>query len=113
MTRNKKIAAVAIAAAGLAAGGAAIAGAGGGKDNEKPITGPALERAESAALEATGGGRVTDTEVRDEEGFYEVEVTRPDGSQTDVHLDPGFDVVSEDADTDAGPDDEDESGSDD
>jgi hypothetical protein len=35
-------------------------------------------------LQATGGGKVTDTEVGDEEGAYEVEVTRADGSQVDV-----------------------------
>ena len=29
----------------------------------------------------------------DEESVYEVEVTRADGSQVDVQLDAGFDVV--------------------
>jgi uncharacterized membrane protein YkoI len=81
--------------AALATGGAAIAGAaGGGEDNrpDKAITGPALERASQAALQETGGGRVTETEAGDEEGAYEVEVTKADGSQVDVHLDTGFQV---------------------
>ena len=34
----------------------------------------------------------------DEEGAYEVEVTRSDGSQVDVHLDKGFHVIGEEAD---------------
>ena len=34
----------------------------------------------------------------DEEGYYEVEVIRPDGSQVDVHLDRDFNVLSTPAD---------------
>jgi len=93
------IAAVAIAA--LAIGGAAIAGAagGGGDDGkDKAITGQALDRASAAALQVTGGGKVTGTEVNDEESYYEVEVTRTDGSQVDVQLDRGFQLVSQKAD---------------
>jgi uncharacterized membrane protein YkoI len=86
------------AVAALALGGAAIAGAAGngggdGKGGDKAITGTALDKASSAALEATGGGKVTGTEVNDEESYYQVEVTRPDGTQVDVQLDRGFDVV--------------------
>jgi uncharacterized membrane protein YkoI len=87
---------ISIAAAGvLAAGGAAIAGAAGGDDDatERAITGDALERAKAAALADTPG-RVTGTEAGDEESYYEVEVTRPDGSQVDVQLDRDFRVVS-------------------
>jgi hypothetical protein len=62
-------------------------------ENTPPITGPALERASAAALEYTGGGRVTETEAGDEEGAYEVEVTLDDGSQVDVHLDDNFNVI--------------------
>lgn len=81
--------------AALAGGGAAIAGAtGGGDDGDgTPITGSALDRAKVAALDHTGGGRVTDSEVGDEEGYYEVEVTRDDGSQVDVHLTRSFNVL--------------------
>jgi len=58
-----------------------------------PITGEALTKASQAALAFAGGGTVTGTEVGDEESLYEVEVTRADGSQTDVQLDQNFVVV--------------------
>ena len=100
------LAVAAVAALGL--GGAAIARATGGDDDatEKPISGSALDHAKAAALAHTGGGRVTATEVGDEEGYYEVEVRRADGSQTDVHLDRSFHVLGSAADGDgAGGDD--------
>jgi uncharacterized membrane protein YkoI len=87
--------------AALAAGGAGIAVAtGGGDDNgsDKPITGTALDRAKRVALDHTGGGQVTATEVADEEGYYEVEVKKTDGSQVDVHLDRDFHVLADHAD---------------
>jgi uncharacterized membrane protein YkoI len=86
--------------AALAVGGVAIAGAAGGDDDdsERPIGGAALDRASAAALDETGGGQVTDTEVGDEESYYEVEVTRDDGSQVDVQLDRAFQVVGSDGD---------------
>jgi hypothetical protein len=92
------IAGAAIAA--LAVGGTAIAGATGGGDDGsgKAITGTALDRASAAALQSTGGGKVTGTEVGDEESYYEVEVTQADGSQVDVQLDRGFHVVGSKAD---------------
>ena len=40
---------------------------------------------------------MTATEVRDEEGYYEVEVTK-DGSEVDVHLDRNFKVLDQSAD---------------
>jgi len=89
------------AIAALAGGGAAIAGATGGGDDdgtEQTITGSALDRAKAAALQHTGGGQVSETEVRDEEGYYEVEVTRDDGSQVDVHLDRAFNVLDSESD---------------
>ena len=100
-TKITRIAAAVAALAALALGGAAIAGATGGGDddeNEQPITGSALERAESAALEQTGGGTVTETETGDEESYYEVEVTLDDGSQVDVQLGRDFSVVGSSAD---------------
>jgi len=45
---------------------------------------------------------VTGTEAGDEEGAYEVEVTRADGSQVDVHLDKGFNVINQAGDNDQG-----------
>lgn len=58
-----------------------------------PITGDALTKASQAALAITGGGTITATEAGDEESFYQVEVTKADGSQVDVQLDPNFLVV--------------------
>jgi predicted aconitase len=82
-----------LAAAAVALGlgvGSAQAGPG---ETDVPITGDALARASAVALAHTGGGTVTATEVGDEEGFYEVEVTRADGSQLDVHLAEDFTVL--------------------
>jgi uncharacterized membrane protein YkoI len=106
--RTKGVLLGAATVAALAGGGAAIAGATGGDDDatERAITGRALDRAKAAALEHTGGGRVTETEIGDEESYYEVEVTRDDGSQTDVQLDRRFDLVGGQADED-GPEDDD------
>lgn len=59
-----------------------------------PITGTALGRASAAALDYIGEGQVTATEVGDEEGYYEIEITRDDGSQVDVHLDEAFNILS-------------------
>lgn len=56
-----------------------------------------------------GQRRVTETEVGDEEGAYEVEVTLDNGTETDVHLDKNFTVLGSEAESG----DESESGSDD
>ena len=107
MTRRLKATLIAAAMVALAAGGAGIAAAtGDGEEGgEQPIIGGALERAGSVALEHTGGGRVTETEVGDEEGYYEVEVTRADGTQVDVHLDREFKLLGDQADDDGADDD--------
>jgi uncharacterized membrane protein YkoI len=95
-------AAVVIAAAGATA---AAAAAGGDDDaTDRAITGGALDRAKAAALADTPG-KVTETEVGDEESYYEVEVTRPDGSQVDVQLDRDFRVVGSEGDSDSEEDD--------
>ena len=65
----------------------------GPNDRDIPITGPALEQASAAALAYLGEGRVTETEIEDEESYYEVEVTLDNGSQIDVQLDEAFNVV--------------------
>ena len=91
------VAAMAAGAIGIGAT-AGIATASGGDDAQGPITGGDLGRASAAALEHTGGGRVTGTEVGDEESYYEVEVTLDDGRQVDVQLDRSFAVVGDKAD---------------
>jgi hypothetical protein len=101
MKRKTKIAIATTALAGGAvAGTAGFAAAGGADDDasEAPITGSALEKATEAALEHTGGGTVTGTEVGDEESLYEVEVTLDGGGQVDVQLDEGFNVVGSEGD---------------
>ena len=109
MQNRTRAAIAATAVVGVAAigGGVALA-AGGGDDDatEAPITGEELDRASDAALEHTGGGRVTETEKGDEESLYEVEVTLHDGSQVDVQLDADFEVVSDERDSDTSEDDD-------
>ncbi len=63
---------------------------------DQPITGPDLEPASAGALAHVGEGRVTDTEIEDEESYYEVEVTLDNGRQIDVQLDEAFNVVGTD-----------------
>jgi uncharacterized membrane protein YkoI len=68
-----------------------------GVEDEKvdlPITGNALEDASNAALVYIGEGRVTDSEIGDEEGYYEIEITLDSGREVDVHLDENFNVLS-------------------
>ena len=107
MERRTKIGIAVGAVALVAAAGTGIGLAAGGDDSEPPITGDALEQASEAALEHTGGGRVTETEVGDEDSYYEVEVTLEDGSLVDVQLDEDFNVVSSSADDDTSEDDDD------
>ena len=104
--RTKAVIAGGVAAAAIL-GGATWAVAGGSDDDatDTAITGDALEKASAAALEHTGEGRVTETEVGDEESYYEVEVTLDDGSQVDVQLDEDFTVVGDEADDDSSEDD--------
>ncbi len=102
---NKKTKLVIVGAAvavGLGAAGVGIVSAATGDDDgdEVPITGDAYDRASAAALAHTGGGRVSETEVGDEEGYYEVEVTLDDGTQVDVQLDEAFNVIGSEADSD-------------
>jgi uncharacterized membrane protein YkoI len=87
----------------LAGAGVAYATGSGEDSSEQQATGPGIEKAKRSiplriALDYTNGGRVTETEIGDEEGYYEVEVTKDDGSQVDVHLDRAFNVLSTPAD---------------
>ncbi len=98
MTKRRKIVIAGASVLALGAAGAGIATAGGGGDSEQPIDSASLDEASAAALEHTGGGAVSDTEVGDEESYYEVEVTLDDGSQVDVQLDKSFNVVGSEGD---------------
>jgi hypothetical protein len=92
------------AIAAIGGGGAAVAAATSDDGSGTPITGSALAKAKTAALQQTGGGQVTATEVRDEEGYYEVEVKTTDGSEVDVHLDRNFNLIDSSADTNGSAD---------
>lgn len=110
MNSKTKIAATLLVVALGIGTGVAIAGSGDDDSDahdaaevEKPISSSsARQRAEAAALEFVGEGRVTDTEEGDEESYYEVEVTRKDGSQVDVQLDRSFNVVGSEEDAEDG-----------
>ena len=93
--------------AAAAVGTAVAAGAMDDDENQQPITGDALTKASAAALAYTGGGKVTETEVGDEDSYYEVEVTLDSGKQVDVQLDENFNVVKgmPDSESDSGDDD--------
>lgn len=107
----KRIAVVFASVAVLAAVGVggASAIAGGEDDRERPIPAADLEEAERVALQETGGGTVTETEIDDEESKYEVEVTLEDGTQVDVQLDEAFKVVGTESDGNEDESDSDES----
>ena len=64
------------------------------EEEDVPITGNALELASQAALDYIGEGRVTDSEIGDEEGYYEIEITLDSGGEVDVHLDENFNILS-------------------
>ncbi|HZY27607.1 MAG TPA: hypothetical protein VFE49_05050 [Jiangellaceae bacterium] len=102
MARMTKLAVAAVSgvAAAAASVGIAVANSGDDDETERPISGDALQKASDAALEHTGGGSVTGTEVGDEESLYEVEVTLDNGRQVDVQLDEGFTVVGTEGDDD-------------
>ena len=82
-----------------------------GADSEERLTGLDAQKAKSAAIAAVGGGTLTEVERDDGDdgygtsGVYEVEVTRDDGSQVEVHLDGDYNVVGQEADED-GPNDD-------
>ncbi len=75
-------------------------GLGEANDSDTPLTGTDLDQAVAAALEHTGGGDVTETEVGDDGAAYGVEIRLSDGSQVEVNLDADFNVIGSEADDD-------------
>ena len=63
-------------------------------EHEQEIKGTELDRASEVALAYIGEGKVTDSEIGDEEGYYEIEITLKNGKQVDVHLDKNFKVIN-------------------
>jgi uncharacterized membrane protein YkoI len=94
---KKLIIAAAVALMLLGGAGVAAFAAGSGTDGSSgdsgQSTGPGMDRAKSVALDHVNG-RVTGSEFQDEEGYYEVEVTKPDGAQVDVHLDKNLNIIN-------------------
>jgi uncharacterized membrane protein YkoI len=80
---------------GLVAAAAATDG-----DDDQELTGATRDRAVAAALAATGGGTVLETEAGDDGAAYGVEVRLDDGRQVEVNLDEGFKVVNQEPDED-------------
>jgi uncharacterized membrane protein YkoI len=92
-----------LVAAGLAAamaGGLVAAAAATDGDSDQALTGPDRDRAVAAALAATGGGTVLETEAGDDGAAYAVEVRRSDGRQVEVTLDKAFTVIAQEPDDD-------------
>jgi hypothetical protein len=100
MNRNRTLLAIGVAFAAVAVGGGAYAYAGGGDDDgEGTATGPGADRARQAAVAHLGGGTANEVERGDEEGAWEVEVTKSNGETVDVHLDTSYKVLSVEGDS--------------
>lgn len=78
----------------LTAGGTAYAFA----TSDDGVQGDDAQRATDAAIDAAGGGSITELEADD--GGYDVEVVTADGRKVDVVLGPDFQVLSTDPDDD-------------
>jgi|GEM_PF-1313594 len=96
MNRNRTLPAIGVVLAAVALGGGAYAwaGGGGGDDGEGKATGPGADRARRAAVAHLGGGTANEVERGDEEGAWEVEVTKANGKTLDVHLDTSYKFLS-------------------
>ncbi len=99
MNRNRTLLAIGVALVAVAVGGGAYAWAGGGDDGEGTASGPGADRARQAAVAYLGGGTANEVERGDEEGAWEVEVTKSSGETVDVHLDTSFQVLSVEGDS--------------
>ena len=64
-----------------------------GEDTDQSLTGASADRAAEAALAAAGGGAVLNVESDDDGAGYEVEIRKADGTEVEVELDKGFNVV--------------------
>jgi uncharacterized membrane protein YkoI len=130
MAPRRKLAIVTAAALGMGAGGLAIAEAvsreakeasaaeavrvtqTAGDEPDERVGTPGAERAEQAAVDAVGGGRVVGVEREDERGVaWEVEVVQRDGREVEVDLNRGLEQVAIDR-ADDGAEDEPETADD-
>lgn len=115
MNKRARVLLAVAAALGVGLGGYGVAGAASGQapapstdddgpgeanDSDAPLTGSDLDRAVAAALDHTGGGEVTETEIGDDGAAYGVEIRQADGSQVEVNLDADFNVIGSESDDD-------------
>jgi uncharacterized membrane protein YkoI len=98
-TRAKMMVVVAAGAVLLLVGAGVAYATGSDGDPSEQAAGTNLDKAKSVALQEVNG-QVTGSEVGDEEGAYQIEVTRPDGTQVDVNIDKNFNVINAKADHD-------------
>ena len=63
------------------------------EDQEKAVTGTAASQAQAAAVKSVGSGTAGAVTTDFTGSGYEVTVTKPDGTQVEVHLDSSFNVV--------------------
>jgi uncharacterized membrane protein YkoI len=75
-------------------------------DDDQELTGSTRDQAVAAALKATGGGTVTDTETGDDGAAYGVEVLLSGGREAEVNLDRNLSVIGQETDDDSGDDEE-------
>lgn len=98
--RKKTMVITGVAAAAVVLGGATVAAAGSTlASDDQPLSGTELQQAGDAALAKAGGGTVLHAET--DNGGYEVDVQRPDGTRVEVGVDRTFQVA-----TVEGPDDD-------
>jgi hypothetical protein len=91
---TKLIAAGALTVALIGAGtGMAVAGSNDESDGGS-LSGSTRDKAVAAALDATGGGRVSEAEHADDGGTYSVEVIVDSGRHIEVKLDDNFHVIN-------------------
>jgi hypothetical protein len=63
------------------------------EDHEKPVTGTAATQAQAAAVKSVGSGTAGAVTTDFTGKGYEVTVTKPDGTQVEVHLDSSFNAM--------------------
>ena len=98
---TKLIAGGALTVALIGAGtGMAVAGSNDESGDGGALSGSTRDKAVAAALDATGGGRVSEAERADDGGTYSVEVVVESGRHIEVKLDDNFHVINQATDDD-------------
>lgn len=112
MQGKTKLVAGGILAIILIGGGAGMALAGSNDESGDggALSGSTRDRAVAAALDATGGGQVSEAEFADDGGTYSVEVVVDGGRHVEVKLDDNFKVINQGQDDDGAGDSENDGG---